>query len=1136
MATIPTDQLVDKRSAFAAILATAFSGHPKVTVATGLLAAHAIDPEAVELDSHLRLVAFYVEAIDRCLSELERRDWVALQGAATENPVRLAKPLPRNGLADALALWLSRVLAPTPDRAAALAVATGRLFEEASVLNPVARRLYPLGRGFESPLRDRLERRVALLQRDPALVDVVDRHLQPVMEDPSAGLRLVSDEVGRVLTRDELTWLAAERHAGLLWAARHDKVEFGGHIRWFLRRDVHHGVVLDRYGMRGRWIVAGTGGPQALLRAGDAAARSLGEPPLFLCQTGWHAVWHGDLPESIDATNDLVLELRQAHVLLPSASPEHDERELTPLDSGDARRLIANAAKAATPIAPTDGGPKYHLVATETGIALLPEVEGEPIAQVASEAPDEDLIDFVDAVRRVSEHGPVIDAMGERWADADPVLWTRAILASGHPAARTSADAINLTDISARLVYVPASREHPLGGLPMIGLQFLKDRLEAAGARADVVSMASADFDRRLAELLGADVIGLSVYLTNRREVATLVTMLREAGYAGRIILGGPELRDIDGVEHSVKGWDALIRGEAEEALIEVMRALRHFEFGETQEAVDIASGLDGVVIAHRDVVVMAHTAARNTVEEIRLPLPFDWARNQQDDHLQMNFTRGCPWKCGFCPNHQGRKYHTCSAEEMWRFTALAAADALLLPEAYERRCAEIVQTALGVSAPPRLRVALHLLFVGGTIDPGLLCDLRSQLATLIDDQLLEDPELVQDVLGVACAASGQAETEVAVHAAKRAWLETKLLIAGSAVQREDVKVDGPGTTTADVRFKRFELSTSEDNTLVNKRAIAEYLALRRKSGLTDVVTFNPGQNTVHELLDANSDTGLDLDYIAVITDDNPFRIVLGSDGTSNPVLRANNKPTYGVEDVVAVNRALTRRGAFVLNNYILLNPEVDLLEAVEAMMLFVMLPISWRDHGKSINLRITREAGTQSHDEGLLLAPEQYALPDEDPDDFPYDDPFRYPEVEDLLHRWNLTAFVHSADLEPLLWRILEEDEVAAPLVPKVIRRWERDFDNDAVLTMLASVVGDRRAGGATVLDACRSAADWYSKAWLELDERRVRPTAPRTYDLDLSGITSRRRRRKVEGRRDQQAQRGVADHAPAPHNDESG
>ena len=144
------------------------------------------------------------------------------------------------------------------------------------------------------------------------------------------------------------------------------------------------------------------------------------------------------------------------------------------------------------------------------------------------------------------------------------------------------------------------------------------------------------------------------------------------------------------------------------------------------------------------------------------------------------------------------------------------------------------------------------------------------------------------------------------------------------------------------------------------------------------------------------------------------------------------------------LNRALIQGGAVeVVNNYILLTPETNLLEAIESFALFVLLPLSWRDHGDYINLRIIKEPGTRSHDEGLLLVPE--------PGPKDYGVPLRYAEVEALLKRWKLTGDVHSDALSGLLWQLLAEDHEAQRLLPRLVERWQRDFDGDPLLVGLA-------------------------------------------------------------------------------------
>src|SRR5262249_53460803 len=242
------------------------------------------------------------------------------------------------------------------------------------------------------------------------------------------------------------------------------------------------------------------------------------------------------------------------------------------------------------------------------------------------------------------------------------------------------------------------------------------------------------------------------------------------------------------------------------------------------------------------------------------------------------------------------------------------------------------------------------------------------------------------------------------------------------------------------------------------------YLSRRRHHGLDRYFVFNPGQNTIWDLTDKRG--AADEEYIDRLVAGNPFAVALGADGPSNPVIRQNHKPFYGVRELLAVNRALARQGAAGANKYSMLTPEVDLLEAVEARALFVPLPVPWRDYGAAVNPRVTKEETTLATDEGLLF----------DPPDSGFDVPLRCAEVERLLARWSLTSMLPSGALGPLIWRILAEDPEVVPLVPALADRWAADFDRDPELVQIAQVVravaGDEPVTAAVLRDAARRLA----------------------------------------------------------------
>jgi hypothetical protein len=907
------------------------------SAAAGLTLLHGPIPSARDclLDAHSRLLATHLHGIGGTL----RAVTTFLKANLSEAPgIVLSQRAAIEEVNDAVALWLLEWLKPRPELALRLAVATARLLEDGPMLLPQARRLRPLGRGFERLFKERWRRRFALLPDHREHLLVPRKHLMVLMQEPDQGLARVEEDLGRPLSGGDRRWLEAERQVAMLRFVRRSKTD-GGHIRWYLKKDSHQRVVLASYGTRGHRVVP------------DKQGRTIVDPP-----------------------------------------PTPDELVLR---------------------------------ADDTGVRLLD--GGSIIAQSRYGAEEDELLSFLEVVECVGDLHPPVDRMGER--DDREVSLIRAIVRA----------ATSNTGKTLRLLYVPSAIEHELGGSPLIGLDFLRDRMEREGTRVRILTLPCHEFHRRRHELLGADAVGIGVYIHNVAEVAELVALLRESGYRGRIVLGGPQLRDIDQVWSAVKGWDALIRGEAEDVLPEVLEIL-----DDVDGLLDRVHSLRGVAIRNGRSLILCDTATRNRAGSIRCPLPFQWMRGKAKRMLQMNFTRGCPYLCTFCPNHQGQLYRAGPIDELWRYTVLAAADDLELPAAVEHEVLRRIEQHVGLDSVS-LPMALHLL-LRTPCDATALRRICEPLAGPPDAFELSSPRLVPGPL--------------TPWQIKQYWLHAKAAVLAT--------VPAPDKPP-------FVLMTSEDNTLVNRATIREYLRLRKRHGLDRYVVFNPGQNTVWDLTDGAGNA--DETYIAELVDGNPFAVALGVDGPSNPVIRQNRKPRYGVQEVLAVNRALAKHGVRVANNYIMLTPETDLLEAVEAFALFLLLPISWRDYGQSINLRVIKEPGTLAHDEGLLFAP----------NDEGYDEPLRFREVRDLLSRWGLSSRVSTADIRPLLWRMLREDRVVAARLPHVVQRWRRDYDADPELAALGELLHRQARMGVPLVDTFSAVSEQLRASFPGECHRRV-------------------------------------------------
>ncbi len=619
-----------------------------------------------------------------------------------------------------------------------------------------------------------------------------------------------------------------------------------------------------------------------------------------------------------------------------------------------------------------------------------------------------------------------------------------------------------LTGLRVCLVYVPSKIPHPLGGQPEVGLIFLHDHLERLDAQVRSLSLYAKDFEPRANEFLDADVLGVGVYIHNRDEIRQFLDLLQRRGFHGQVVLGGPETRQIDDLQATFSGWDAIVRGEAEEVLPTVLRVLRSLAAGDVVAGLRAARSVRGVIFRFAGGVLLCDTAARNRSDTISCPLPYRWNADGRR-RLKMSFTRGCPFACTFCPNHQGRRFRYSPVAEQWRYTVMAAAEDLPWPAALAGELTRLLGEHLG-GGPPQLEEAWER-FRQARPAREVVAAVVDVTRAFLDDAFLDDAEALDLTLGLS-RTTADLFTEIddgglTPRQGKELWLllKTALLATLRHAQAVGSRPELIAEIDAAAAPEPFVLETSEDNTLTHRAIVVEYLQRRRHFELSRSLVFNPGQSSIQCLMKGKV---ADEELIALLAKDNPCAIAFGADGTSNPVLRQNYKPPYGIEGMLAVNKALAAYDLEVANNYILLTAETNLLEAVESFLLYLLLPVPWRDYTASINLRVIKEETTLATDEALIAAPE----------DEGFEVPFHHHEVTELLIRWSLSAHLDGDAARRILWRLLSEDPWASELVPRVIERWERDFDNDAELVALAQLVREAESEEGTLITALRRLA----------------------------------------------------------------
>lgn len=139
---------------------------------------------------------------------------------------------------------------------------------------------------------------------------------------------------------------------------------------------------------------------------------------------------------------------------------------------------------------------------------------------------------------------------------------------------------------------------------------------------------------------MGTDV-GFGVYIWNDRVVQRAMALLREAGFRGKIILGGPSVSFLrPDLWISYPHADCVFQGYAEDALCEFYRP-------------GSAGDVPGLVLPGQ-----ARPARPAQLDVAPLPSPWlDQSRDPlvgPDGYVHWESKRGCKNRCSFCQHHEG--------------------------------------------------------------------------------------------------------------------------------------------------------------------------------------------------------------------------------------------------------------------------------------------------------------------------------------------------------------------------------------------------------------------------------------------------------------------------------------------------
>ncbi len=130
--------------------------------------------------------------------------------------------------------------------------------------------------------------------------------------------------------------------------------------------------------------------------------------------------------------------------------------------------------------------------------------------------------------------------------------------------------------------------------------------------------------------------IAIGAYVWNEAVVQWVLPALRQAGFAGRILLGGPQITYAPaGIDTTYPDADVFVRGHAEDALAQLLLA-------------DDANGIAGVSLRGRDHPALPAAAALDA-----LPSPLLSGALPASRFMRWETQRGCIYACSFCQHRE---------------------------------------------------------------------------------------------------------------------------------------------------------------------------------------------------------------------------------------------------------------------------------------------------------------------------------------------------------------------------------------------------------------------------------------------------------------------------------------------------
>jgi len=200
---------------------------------------------------------------------------------------------------------------------------------------------------------------------------------------------------------------------------------------------------------------------------------------------------------------------------------------------------------------------------------------------------------------------------------------------------------------------IPKAHAHGVYCFPPLGLMYIQAAVEKRSHyKAEIVDpvvddLEYPDFEQML-KGYPLDLVGISTYTHSLPDVQMTIDLVRKLNPKATIVLGGPHCAMFADYAIQLKGADAIITGDGEDAFLDMAKA---YDAGKD------FSGIEGVWFK-RDGQTVKNTERRSTKDLTAYPWP-DRSRSRYKDYYLPGTkqpmvttaitSRGCPHSCPFC-------------------------------------------------------------------------------------------------------------------------------------------------------------------------------------------------------------------------------------------------------------------------------------------------------------------------------------------------------------------------------------------------------------------------------------------------------------------------------------------------------